>query len=335
MTIGLGIIGAGIMGERLLRAAQDQPTDAVHVSGIWDQAPAALDRIAAAVPGVPLAASAEAVIEGAECVYVATPPGTHLHYARMVLAAGRAVFLEKPLGADLPDSRRFLAEANGARAAVNFPFASSPAVASLASWLEGGVTGAPRGFSIDVGFAAWPRPWQQDAASWLDGRAEGGFTREVMSHFLFLSRRLLGPLHLQSSYAEYPGPEHSGTGGSERSIRAKLDAGGLPGRLQGAVGGTAAADSNAWTIHGVADMRLRDWSIAERQRPDGTWVPDPDALPNERLRPLVLHRQLQEVARMARGEAHRLATVTEAYEVQEVVEAILSGTELPGVTRRE
>jgi predicted dehydrogenase len=336
MTIGLGIIGAGIMGERLLRAAQDQPTDAVHVSGIWDQAPAALDRIAAAVPGVPRAASAEAVIEGAECVYVATPPGTHLHYARMALAAGRAVFLEKPLGADLPDSRRFLSEANGARIAVNFPFASSPAVASLASWLEGGVTGAPRGFSIDVGFAAWPRPWQQEAASWLDGRAEGGFTREVVSHFLFLSRRLLGPLHLQSSYAEYPGPERSGTGGSERSIRAKLDAGGLPGRLQGAVGGTAAAaDSNAWTIHGVADMRLRDWSIAERQRPDGTWVPDPDALPNERLRPLVLHRQLQEVARMARGEAHRLATVTEAYEVQEVVEAILSGTELPGVTRRE
>ena len=81
-------------------------------------------------------------------------------------------------------------------------------------------------------------------------------------------------------------------------------------------------------------MRLRDWSFAERQRPDGTWVADPDALPNERMRPAVLHRQLLEVARMTRGEAHRLATVTEAFEVQEVVEAILSGAALPEVTRR-
>lgn len=329
MTVGVGIIGAGIMGERLVRAALDHAGDAVHVSGIWDQAPAALDRIGAAVPGLHRAASAEAIIEGAECVYVATPPATHLHYARMALAAGRAVFLEKPLAADLLDSRRFLTESGGARVAVNFPFASSPGVASLAGWLRDGVTGAPRGFEIDVGFAAWPRPWQMDAAAWLDGRAEGGFTREVVSHFLFLSRRLLGPLHLQSSYAEYPA-----AGGTESSIRARLDAGGLPGRLQGAVGGTAAADTNTWTIHGVADIRLRDWSVAERQRPDGTWVPDPDALPNERLRPLVLHRQLQQVARMTRGEAHHLATVTEAFEVQEVVEAILSATPLPDVTRR-
>ena len=330
MTIGVGIIGAGIMGERLLRAALDHAADAVHVTGIWDQAPAALDRIDAAVPGLRRAESAEAVIEGAECVYVATPPATHLHYARLAMGAGRAVFLEKPLAADLADSRRFLGEAAGARVAVNFPFASSPAVASLAAWLQDGVTGAPRGFGIDVGFATWPRPWQQDAVAWLDGRAEGGFTREVVSHFLFLSRRLLGPLHLQSSYAEYPaGP------GSERSIQAKLDAGGLPGRLQGAVGATAAADTNTWTIHGVADIRLRDWSVAERQRPDGTWVPDPDAMPNERLRPFVLHRQLQQVARMTRGEAHHLATVTEAFEVQEVVEAILSGAAPPEVTRRE
>lgn len=330
MTIGLGIIGAGIMGERLLRAARDHAADAVHVTAIWDQAPAALSRIGAALPGTAAAASAEAVIAGAECVYVATPPGTHLHYARMALAAGRAVFLEKPLAVDPADARRFVQEAGGARVAVNFPFASSPAVASLASWLQDGVTGAPRGFGIEVGFAAWPRPWQADAASWLDGRAEGGFTREVVSHFLFLSRRLLGPLQVLSSNADYPAD-----GGSERSVRARLDAGGLPGRLQGAVGGTAADDSNTWTISGVSDIRLRDWSIAERQRPDGSWVPDADALPNERLRPLVLRTQLQAVARMTRGEAHHLATVSEAYDVQEVVEAILSGTAPSSVTRRE
>jgi len=82
MKIGVGIIGAGIMGERLLRAALDHAGDVVHVTGIWDQAPAALDRIAAQLPNVKRAASAEAVIEGADCVYIATPPATHLSYAR-------------------------------------------------------------------------------------------------------------------------------------------------------------------------------------------------------------------------------------------------------------
>lgn len=323
MTIGVGIIGAGIMGERLLRAAQEHAGDVVHITGIWDHAPAALDRVGG---GVPRAASAEAVIEGAECVYIATPPGTHLGYARAALAAGRAVFLEKPLAVDLADARAFVAEAAAARVAVNFPFASSPAVERLQAWLRDNVAGAPRGFAIDVGFAAWPRPWQQGAAGWLDGAAEGGFTREVVSHFLFLSRRLLGPLYLKSSQAEY-----GADGGTERRVAARLDAGGLPGRLSGGVGDTERDDRNSWTIQGVANFRLRDWSIAERQRPDGTWAPDPDALPNERMRPLALRRQLEQVVRMVRGEPHHLATVTEAFDVQQVVEAILSGRPMTGV----
>ncbi|MBC7800558.1 MAG: gfo/Idh/MocA family oxidoreductase, partial [Gemmatimonadaceae bacterium] len=174
-----------------------------------------------------------------------------------------------------------------------------------------------RGFAIDVGFATWPRPWQHAAAGWQDGPAEGGFTREVVSHFLFLSRRLLGPLVLKSSDAVFGAT-------TERSITARLDAGGLPGRLTGGVGTIAQDDHNTWTIRGVAGIRLRDWSIAERQHPDGTWVPDPDALPNERMRPFVLRRQLQQVAHMTRGEPHHLATAAEAFEVQQVVEAILS-----------
>ncbi len=317
--LGLGIIGAGIMGERMLRAALDHAADVVRVVGVWDAAPAALDRIGAALPGVPRAASAEALIQAAECIYVATPPGTHLDYAARGLAAGRAVFLEKPLATDVAAAESFVRRYAGARAAVNFPFASSFAVDRLREWMREGATGAPRGFGIEVGFAAWPRPWQQAAAAWLDGPAEGGFTREVVSHFLFLSRRLLGPLRLRSASATIP------PGGTERAIEARLEAGGLPGRLRGEVGFTAKDDHNLWTLDGVGRIRLRDWSFAERQRPDGVWVGDAEAPPHERIRPLVLRRQLEQVARMARGEPHVLATLEEAFEVQAVVEAILRG----------
>jgi hypothetical protein len=72
-------------------------------------------------------------------------------------------------------------------------------------------------------------------------------------------------------------------------------------------------------------VRLCDWSIAERRLPDGTWRPAPDALPNEKARPLALKRQLEGVARLARGEPHHLATLPEAFNVQEIVEGILAG----------
>jgi len=143
MTVGLGIIGAGIMGERLLQAAREHASDLVHVTGVWDPAEAARGRIASARPGTALASSAEAVIEGAELVYVASPPATHLGHAGAALARGRAVLCEKPLAVDVAEATRFVAEHPNARAAVNFPFASSGAVDRLAAWLAEGAIGAP------------------------------------------------------------------------------------------------------------------------------------------------------------------------------------------------
>jgi predicted dehydrogenase len=177
-----------------------------------------------------------------------------------------------------------------------------------------------RRLSIEVAFAAWPRSWQRDAARWLDGRAEGGFTREVVSHFLFLARRLLGPLQLESASAEYPG-----AGVSERGIEAVLTAGGVPVSLTGRVGGTDKDDHNAFTLEGDGgSIRVRDWAFAERLVGD-IWTASPDALPNERMRPLVLARQLAKVAALTRGESQNLATAREALDVQEVVETILQG----------
>jgi predicted dehydrogenase len=196
--------------------------------------------------------------------------------------------------------------------------ASSPAVAQLTAWRA--EAGAPREAAITIAFAAWPRSWQRDALSWLDRREQGGFTREVVSHFLFLTRRQLGPLALEAARARFDAP-----GRSETAIAARLTAGGVPVALSGGVGTTLADDHNEWRLESSAGaIRLRDWSFAERRGPDGAWSPAPDALPNERMRPLVLARQLDGVAAMTRGEPHHLATLREALEVQEVVEAILA-----------
>lgn len=318
--IGLGIIGFGIMGERLARAAAGH--EQVAVTGVWDPAPDAATRLAAALPGVPMRASPEAVIAACDCLYVAAPPAFHLVHAKAAFASGKAVFLEKPLAVDAAEAAAFVgaAEAAGARGAVNFPMASSPAVAQLNAWRDQGVVGAPGDLSITVAFADWPRSWQRDAHGWLDKPQQGGFTREVVSHFLFLTRRQLGPLVLDAAHATFAAP-----GRSETAIAARLTAGGVPVALSGGVGTTLADDHNAWVLEGPAGaIRLRDWSFAERRGADGVWAAAPDAMPNVQMRPLVLKRQLDGVAAMTRGEAHHLATLREALEVQQVVEAILS-----------
>lgn len=315
-TVGLGIIGAGIMGERMLRAALKQARDSVHVTGIWDPSPAALARVAGLAPA---AESAAALIAGAECVYIASPPASHLAHAAAALDAGKAAFAEKPLAADVVAAGAFVAARGGSRMAVNFPMATSFAVERLLGWLDGGAVGVAERLEIKVAFAEWPREWQRDAAGWLDRRAEGGFTREVVSHFLFLTGRVLGEMSLLESSVTYPDD-----GRSERAITASLTAGGLPVALSGGVGTTKRDDQNSWTLSGSAGkVRLRNWAFAERWV-DGAWVGDDAALPQDRARPLVLQRQLAGVAAMTRGEAHPLATMEEAFAVQKVVEGILA-----------
>lgn len=320
MATRLGFIGFGIMGERLLRAALAHDASRIVVSGVYDPSPAAATRLATIEGGLPAFATAADVIAASDCLHIASPPASHLGYLAQCQAAGRAALCEKPLAIDVDAARAAVAElgAKGMRAAVNFPFASSFAGDYLRRWMADGVIGTPRRVDIEIAFARWPRSWQMDAASWLDRTAEGGFTREVGSHFLFLSRRFFGPLTLLSSTCSYPEADRS-----ERAITAELRAGAMPVSLTGGVGTTSKDDHNTWTVTGTAGrIRLRDWSIAEREV-NGAWQAPPDAVPNEKARPMILARQLDKVRALTRGEPQDLATLAEALAVQEVVERVL------------
>lgn len=318
----LGIIGFGIMGERLLRAALDHDPARLVAAGVWDPSAEAMQRLGRELPQVGRLASAEAVIAASDCVYVAAPPAFHLGYAREAFRRGRAVFCEKPLAVDLAEAESFVqrAEADGARGAVNFVLASSFAVDQLHGWLKDGSVGEVSRVDVEIGFAQWPRPWQAEAGGWLDARAQGGFLREVGSHFLFLAGRLFGSLRLQGHSIAYPDPDRT-----ERAATAQLQAGAVPVAITAGVGATAKPDHNIFRVTGAkGSIRLRDWAIAERLV-DGEWREAPDSLPNEVTRPLVLKRQLDKAVALTRGEPHDLATLREALEVQRVVETILRG----------
>ena len=320
MPVKLGFIGFGIMGERLLRAALAHDANTLVVNGIYDPNPAAKQRLAAISAAPAVYDSAAAVIAASDCLHIASPPSSHLAYLAQCTAAGRAALCEKPLATDVDEATRVVSDLvrQGARVGINFPFASSFAVDQLMRWMADGSVGTPQAIEIDVAFATWPRSWQRDAAGWLDGRQDGGFTREVVSHFLFLSRRTFGPLMLHEATCSYPE-----AGRSERAITARLQAGSLPVTLKGSVGSTTKDDHNTWTLTGTRGRtRLRDWSFAEREVA-GQWQEAPDAIPNEKARPLVLARQLDKVAALTHGTPTNLATLDDALDVQRVVEAIL------------
>jgi predicted dehydrogenase len=318
MATKLGFIGFGIMGERLLRAALDHDKSTLVVTGVFDPSPSAAAKLASIEPQLTVYATAADVIAASDCLHIASPPASHIDYLRQCNAAGKAALCEKPLSTDGAAAKAAVNDLAGMRAGVNFPFASSFAVDYIQQWMADGTVGTPQRIDIDLAFPTWPRAWQMDAISWLDRRAEGGFTREVGSHFLFLSRRLGGPLNLLNSTCNYPDAERT-----ERAITADVQAGDLPVRMVGSVGTTEKPDHNTWTLTGSnGRVRLRDWSYGEREI-DGEWHAPPDALPNEQARPLILKRQLDKVAAMTHGETTNIASLAEALEVQEIVERIL------------
>lgn len=320
MTITTAIIGLGIMGRRMLEHMQRHEGFAPDL--LWDPSPAAREAAQAVAPDATIAASPEAAIAGADLVYLACPPHPRKALALEAAEAGKAVFLEKPLGVDVTESGRLVAglEAAGVPAAVNFTQAGGRALNRTREAAQSGELGDLAGADIVVTYAAWPREWQK-AADWLRFREEGGFTREVISHFLFFCERVLGPLHLVSATPAYPADPSL----CETHMLARLEtSGGLPVSVIGSVGG-AQPDRQELTIKGAAASRRITDFYALHGSDGGAWqaleTPDPDEDPRARA----LRDQLDELARCVAGEPSLLATPSEALRVQKLVEAMLKG----------
>lgn len=319
----VGIVGLGVMGQRMLaRLAGHARLRASHV---WDADAQAVARTLAAYPQLQSAANAEALIDapGLHCLYIATPPAPHMALSNCAFDAKLAVFCEKPLTVDFDAARRTIARIGreGQRAAVNFSLASSPGLAALqAAWqaCPQGLLGQPQGVRIELAFAAWPRPWQAAAGAWLRERTEGGFTREVLSHFIFVLQRVLGPAVVRSSTTTYPPDGRS----AETALSAQLEAGGIPVEVEARIGGEA-DDFNRMALRGSAgEIELREWFGVCRRRHGAAWDPLGGAA---ELRARGQVDQLTQWVAMIEGQAHGLPGFAEALAVQETIEALLAG----------
>ncbi len=323
MTVGIAVIGLGVIGRRMLDQAGRR--EDIRIASAWDLSPAAMAAAAGDFAQTPLARDARAAIgaPGVDLVYIGTPPGVHRQYVEMAIEAGRMVFCEKPLAVDLADGEAIVKALGNSSTpnAVNYVFASSPAVAEMEARLRGGAIGAPLAAEIRIFFSRWPREWQASAA-WLAWRAEGGFVREVVSHYVYLLERLFGPVALAASMIDWPGDARL----CERAALARLDCASVPVRLMASAGG-AGPDIVEFTVRGeTGALRLENWfelSVSDgngwtRLEASGIGPGRPDP------RTAAYQSQLDSLARMARGEAHRLPDAALALSVQRTIEAMLA-----------
>ena len=310
--IGVGLVGTGIMGRRMLAALQAHPR--FQATALWDPNEQALQTTVAATPGAHAAASLQALVSNpaVRLVYVASPPAHHLAGVQAALAAGKACLCEKPLASGLVEAQALhdAVQAAGLPFAVNFPFASAAASLGLLAQVQSGRLGTLQSARITLRFAQWPRPWQAGASAWLAGPAEGGFTREVLSHFIFLAHRLFGP-------AQVLGVElQRAEGQAETALRARLQHAGVVLHIDAAVAGEV-ADHNRFEVvgsHGSA--ALQNWSSLT--------VDGVEVLPRQDSTPSTLDR----LAAWLSGELpanapHGLASAQEALAVVACVETLL------------
>ncbi|NQW01436.1 MAG: Gfo/Idh/MocA family oxidoreductase [Rhodospirillales bacterium] len=317
----VGFIGLGVMGQRMLGNMNTFGGFILHAG--WDPDPAACRQAQALVPGFSIAEDPFALINdpALDLVYIACPPAHHKIYAMAAIAAGKAIYCEKPLGIDLSESQGLVdaVEAAGNKHCVNFSLASAAAVECMESALADGSIGAVQAVDIHLHFSTWPRDWQVPAA-WLSERAEGGFVRETFSHYAYLCQRLFGPVTVKSATTRYPDDAVS----AETQCLAALDCAGIPISFMGGTGGihSSGADKVAFTIWGAkAVYRLYDWNRLRTNSGDG-WTEQLTDIAD--LREEGYRRALINVGRLLRDEAHGLPDFRAALAVQTVVEDILS-----------
>ena len=168
-----------------------------------------------------------------------------------------------------------------------------------------GSFGKTRGAPVRVRFARGPRDWQAGASAWLAGPAEGGFTREVLSHSVFQALRMFGPATVADVAL------HREVGKAETALRARLIHADVEVLIHAAVAGEMSDDNRFEVVGERGTFALTGWSRLEYQGEASERVDN-------------TAQTLDGLAAPLDGRAdHGLATINEAVSVVGCIEAIL------------
>ena len=316
---GIGFIGLGSIGQRMLVPAQQHQR--VKPTMAWDPQADRLSQTVANTLGLRAAKDVNHLItdSAVDIVYIASPPLTHAEHASATLDVGKPVLCEKPLGIDIATSEALAVRATnrGITHAVNFIYGSAYPAEQMAEALAQCKFGALTSAQIQLHLPNWAARRYAEAP-WLMASDQGGFVREVLSHFVYLTERLFGPTKVNYSYCR----KGSSPGSAITGLVAELSCGDLTVNIQGSTLGTGPDVCNytLWgehcsyrvhDLHGLQITTGKDWENANAAGTDpvSSWY----------------QRQYDQIAAMLDGRPHTLPDFAAGLSVQRVIEALLQG----------
>lgn len=311
-TYKVGIIGAGVMGDRMIQAIASHSR--YQVAAVCDVSEERAQEAAKQAGDAAWYTDYRNMLDDMhiDLVYLAVPPKLHHPIALEVLKRKKHLLCEKPLANSLAEAQEMLAAAEtaGVVHAMHFPMYYQNVLPQMMARLP--ELGTIRRIDILVHFHKWPRPWQQ--AAWLAGREQGGFIREVLPHFVHLTYSLFGDMQVIRSDVDYPSDPEA----CEIGVAAYLQgADGTPITING-LAGIAHKEHLDYRIYGTqGTLSLVNWTNLHFGK-EGE-VPQPVTIPlNERLIQL-----LDEMVKKMNGEEARLVTFETGVKVQKVLEDLL------------
>ncbi len=190
MSLRIGIIGAGLMGEWHAQRWQRLP---VKIAGFYDVSPENAAALAGKFSAPPFA-SLEALVQAADVVQICTPSVFHLEAVEVAAAIGKDIFCEKPLARRAQDAQRIIevAEKAGLRLYVGQVLRFFHQYRRTKQAIDAGEIGAPRlirairaaGHAAELGNRRW----------FADVEMTGGVAFEVSLHDIDFACWCMGPV---------------------------------------------------------------------------------------------------------------------------------------------
>ena len=263
----IGFVGAGGVALRHARHLTDIPD--VDIIAVTDPDGSAACEFADMTGSLAVSGVGALLDTSVDAVYVCVPPHAHGYIEEQIVAAGVALFVEKPLGIDVRTARRIadLAGENGVLTAVGHHWRYSEAVTLAREMLD------DRPIRLAVG--SWldrvpPVTW------WIKRTLSGGQIVEQAVHVLDLIRFFVGEVAEVSAYANTTPPNAPGAdvdGATAAILRFR----------SGAVGTVTAACCLAWKHLAGLDLHADDISLTIHE--DRLTARTPDGPLHRSLRP--------------------------------------------------
>ena len=202
-SLGIAIFGYGFIGRvhaychRNLTLFYDPPPLHTRLIGVCTSRPETARR-AAADGGFEFGVTDPAEIlsrDDVSVVHICTPNDSHCELVRAALQAGKHVYCDKPLTADLAEAEALAphVETGPGRLGLTFNYRFLPATLRAKQLIEQGALGriySFRGAYLHAGYIDPARPfsWRLDRA-----RGRGGALVDLGSHIIDLLQHLIGP----------------------------------------------------------------------------------------------------------------------------------------------